>query len=86
MGGSWSGVRLWNTEDGIGQNGALGDREQACGAAFLLRLQMISNRVQRLYITRLHGGTDELLVGHMPRPAMNVLANREQTYPAGNCN
>lgn len=85
LGGSWSGVVLWDTEDGIGQTSAPDDREQACGAAFLQRLVTLSSRVHRLYITRLHGGVGQLLVGHTPRPALEVLARRERTYPAGNC-
>ena len=89
LGGSWKGVVIWNTEDGIGQDGANriapGDALQACGAAFELRLQTISNRVHRLYITRLHGGNGQLvLADHTPRPAMLVLANRQTS--AGSCN
>lgn len=84
LGGSWGRTVLWDTEDGLGQTGALSDEAQACGAAFLLRLQTITPRVYRLYVTRLHGGSDQLLVGHAPRPAMTVLANRELHY-AGGC-
>jgi hypothetical protein len=86
LGGSWRAVALWNTEDGIGQTSAPDDREQACGAAFLVRLQTITSRLHRLYITRLHGGAGQLLVDHQtPRPAMFVLARRETSYAAGNC-
>jgi hypothetical protein len=83
--GSWGAVVIWNTEDGIGQTDAPDDREQGCGAAFMVRLNTISARVRRLYITRLHGGPGQLLVGHTPRPAMTVLAERRRTYPVGNC-
>lgn len=88
LGGSWSGVEIWNTEDGIGQfsTNAPDDRLQACGAAFLQRLMNLSARVKRLYITRLHGGPGQLLLAdHTPRPALDVLANRRTTYAAGNC-
>jgi hypothetical protein len=85
FGGSWQAVELWDTEDGIGQKGALGDTAQADGAAFMIRLQSITSRVRRLYITRLHGGSDQLLVGHAPRPAACVLARRQRTYAGGAC-
>jgi hypothetical protein len=85
LGGSWGGVALWDSEDGLGQNVPIADGEQACGAAFLLRLLSISRRVDRLYITRLHGGGGQLLDGHTPRPAMDVLADRDRTYAAGHC-
>ena len=83
LGGSWAGVAIWNTEDGIGQSTAPSDGEQACGAAFMLRLATITSRVHRIYITRLHGGGGELLRAHTPRPAMTVLAQRQRT--AGSC-
>ena len=84
LGGSWGGVTIWNTEDGIGQSTAPSDTEQACGAAFVLRLEMITNRVHRLYLTRLHGGGGQLLVDHTPRPALEVLAHRQLHY-ASSC-
>ena len=85
LGGSWGSVAIWNTEDGIGQTTEPSDDEQACGAAFMLRLMTVTNRVQRLYITRLHGGGGQLLVGHTPRPAMEVLAKRELHYAGSTC-
>jgi hypothetical protein len=78
--GSWGNVVIWNTEDGIGQTSAPDDHDQACGAAFLLRLSTISSRVKRLYLTRLRGGPGTLLVGHTPRPALTVLAQRQRTF------
>ena len=80
LGGMWSATDIWDTEDGMGQNGALSDHDQACGAAFLLRLATITSRVKRVYITRLSGGTDELIDASGARPALGVLANREKTY------
>jgi hypothetical protein len=79
LGGSWASVELWDTEDGIGQKSALIDHDQACGAAFLIRLTTITSRIRRLYITRLHGGDLQLLDGHAARPALTVLAKRERT-------
>jgi len=81
LGGMWSATDLWDTEDGMGQNGALDDATQACGAAFVLRLATVTDRVKRVYITRLQGGTDEL-IDTAPRPALSVLANRQRTYAA----
>jgi hypothetical protein len=87
LGGSWAGVVIWNTEDGIGQDVPISDGEQACGAAFMMRLLTISNRVHRVYITRLHGGGGQLLVDHNTRrPAFGILANRQTQVPGGNCN
>lgn len=83
--GSWGAVVIWNTEDGVGQTSAPDDREQACAAAFLMRLHLISSRVKRLYITRLHGGPGQLLEGHTRRPAADVFANRRLAYSGGNC-
>ena len=86
LGGSWGGVEIWDTEVGVDQDAApVSDAEQACGAAFLLRLTALSPRVRRLYYTRLHGGTGELLAGHTPRAALEVLAGRRTSYPAGHC-
>jgi hypothetical protein len=84
--GSWGDVVIWNTEDGIGQMVAPDDRAQACGAAFLLRLSLIDPRVKRLYLTRLRGGPGTLLdADGSRRPAADLLANRQVSYPAGNC-
>lgn len=87
LGGSWAGVKLWDTEVGIDQDGpAISDDEQACGAAFLLRLSALSARLERVYITRVHGGTGQLVRDdHSLREAAHILANRKTTYPAGHC-
>jgi hypothetical protein len=85
--GSWGDVVIWNTEDGIGQfaDSAPTDRQQACGAAFLLRLHTISPRVKRVYLTRLSGGPGRLLDNGVPRPAFHVLAKRRRHVSGGNC-
>lgn len=84
--GSWGNVMIWNTEDGVGQTTAPDDRAQACAAAFLLRLELVSSRVKRVYLTRLRGGPGTLLLAdHTRRPAATIFANRETSYPAGNC-
>ena len=81
MDGTWADVEIWTTEDGIGQTSSPDDDAQGCGAAFLVRLQTISPRVRRLYITRLRGGPGQLLLAdHTPRPALAVLAGRQRTY------
>jgi hypothetical protein len=86
LGGSWGGAEIWDTEVGVDQDAVpISDGEQACGAAFLLRLTALSPRVKRLYYTRLHGGTGELLSGHTPRAALEVLARRETTVAGGHC-
>jgi hypothetical protein len=85
LGGSWGGVELWDTEVGMGQNGAISDDAGGCGAAFLLRLSTLSRRITRVYDTRLHGGTLELFAGQTPRPALLVLAHRQTSYAGGNC-
>jgi hypothetical protein len=82
LGGSWGHVVLWNTEDGVGQNVDPGDATQACAAAFMLRLEAITPRVHRLYLTRLHGGGGQLLDGHAPRPALTVFEQRRMQYAA----
>lgn len=85
--GSWGDVVIWNTEDGIGQfsTSAPTDREQACGAAFMLRLHTISRRVKRIYLTRLSGGPGRLVDNGAARPAFNVLAKRKRRFTGGNC-
>jgi hypothetical protein len=81
LGGSWGGVQIWDTEVGVDQDAApISNGEQACGAAFLVRLSALSPRITRVYYTRLHGGTGELLDGHVARPALDVLARRETSY------
>ena len=83
--GSWGDVIIWNTEDGVGQTSAPDDREQACAASFLLRLNTISPRIRRLYVTRLRGGAGTLITPSLvPRPAYTVLAKRQLHFP-GNC-
>ncbi|HEY8079440.1 MAG TPA: hypothetical protein VIF62_35155, partial [Labilithrix sp.] len=83
MGGSWA-KEVWDTEVGVGQFDPGPDpHEQACAAAFLLRLHTKpSARITRVYITRLKGGPGTLFDGKTPREAMNVLAHR-QTQVAG---
>jgi hypothetical protein len=84
LGGSWSHVEIWDTEVGMGQKKAYSDPEQACGAAFLLRLTALDRRITRLYYTRLHGGNEHLLDDHAPRLALHVLAERNPSL-AGKC-
>ncbi len=84
LGSSWGQVKLWDTEDGMGQKGALNDHDQACGAAFVMRSATISDRIERVLITRLHGGDLQLEVDHAPRKAFGVLAARQTTY-ASDC-
>lgn len=84
--GSWGAIELWNTEDGIGQTSAPSDDAQACGAAFLMRLQAITSRTKRLYITRLHGGAGELVRdGHVHRPALKLLQQRIRDATGVSC-
>jgi len=83
--GSWGDVIIWNTEDGVGQTSAPADGEQACAAAFLLRLSTISPRIRRLYITRLRGGAGTLITPLLgKRPAYHVLAKRQLQF-GGDC-
>jgi hypothetical protein len=91
VGGSWQNAKIWDTETGIDQsaNDVIMDGDQACGAAFVLRLTALSSRIERIYITRLHnGGTPiggALLRGNALRPAGVVLAERELTYSGKTC-
>jgi hypothetical protein len=80
LGSSWASVKIWDTEDGMGQKGALTDPQQACGAAFVMRTATISSRIERVLITRLHGGDLQIEVGHTPRAAFGVLAQRQTVY------
>ncbi len=88
LGGSWGSVKIWDTEVGSSQGETLTDEEQACGAAFLLRLSAITPRIERIYYTRLHGGGGELVEGQIgsttnppkARAALGVLVNRKTTY------
>jgi hypothetical protein len=85
LGGSWDGAQIWDTEDGAGQSESPDDHDQACTAAFMVRLQAITSRVRRLYVTRLHGGGGQLIRdGHVARPALGIFANRRTTYD-GTC-
>ena len=87
LGGSWSGVQIWDTETGIDQDAdPISDGEQACGAAFLLRSSALSARIKRIYITRLHGGSGELFTApNKARAAANVLALHEAFAPNQKC-
>jgi hypothetical protein len=80
MSGSWAGAEIWDSEDGAGQQSAPNDGDQACTAAFMVRLQTISTRVRRMYVTRLHGGNGGLIHDdHSVRPALDVFAHRDRT-------
>jgi hypothetical protein len=83
--GSWDDVVIWNTEDGVGQTSSPTDNQQACAAAFLVRLDTISSRIKRLYVTRLRGGPGTLIDGTAPRPAMTVLAKRQRQFGGADC-
>jgi hypothetical protein len=88
LGGSWGGVEIWDTEVGVSQDQPtpVPEDEFACGAAFLLRLHAkVSRRITRIYYTRMHGGSGELLVGHTPRDGAKILAKRETTVPGARC-
>lgn len=85
LAGAWEGVEIWDTEDGAGQSDAPDDHDQACTAAFMIRLQTITSRVRRMYVTRLHGGGGGLIHDdHSPRLALNIFAKRRTTYD-GTC-
>jgi hypothetical protein len=85
LGGSWANVEIWDSEDGAGQTQTPNDHDQACTAAFMLRLQAITSRVRRMYITRLNGGGGQLITtGHVARPALGIFAQRKQSYD-GTC-
>jgi hypothetical protein len=91
LGGSWQDSKIWDTETGIDQaaNDVILDGDQACGAAFVLHSSAISNRIERVYITRLHNGQTPIggaiLRGDALRPAGFVLAERETTYSGKQC-
>lgn len=87
MSGSWSKVELWDTEVGVDQTAdPIPDDEQACGAAFLMRLTVLGDRVTRLYYTRLHGGGGQLIdKNHKARPALGILQRRETSYKGHKC-
>ena len=87
LGGSWSGTAIWDTEVGMGQSAPIADHDQACGAAFLLRMTTISPRIGRLYYTRFYGGGPELFTSQsgtdVARPAFTILAKREPNGASG---
>lgn len=86
MDGTWSGVEIWNTEDGVGQMVAPDDRTQACAAAFMIRLAAISPRMKRLYITRLRGGPGTLILeGGVQRPAFKIFQGRLTSHAGASC-
>lgn len=90
LGGSWVNVKIWDSEVGVDQSATdtISDGDQACGAAFLMRLTALSPRIERMYYTRLHNGGDKggaLLDGHALRKAGVVLAQRELEYNGQKC-
>lgn len=86
FGGSWGSVQLWDTEVGVDQDGPpISNDEQACGAAFMLRVTTLSRRIKRLYYTRLHGGSGELERGHVARPALEVVQQRDMHFTKARC-
>ena len=82
LGGSWSGVEIWDTEIGVGlqTNPAPTEKRQACAAAFLVQLTDLSPRITRLYYMTFAGGNGPLFEGSTLRPAGHVLATGSLTY------
>jgi hypothetical protein len=87
LSGSWIGVKIWDTEVGVDQDGPpISEDQEACGAAFLVRVSSLSSRITRVYYTRLHGGSGQLVLDdHSLRASADVLAHRQTTYPKGKC-
>jgi len=88
MGGSWSKVEIWDNEVGVGQfsTDSPTDAEQACGAAFLIRMTALSPRINRMYLTRLRRGPGTLFMPDgSARPAMGILARRDTQAPRFTC-
>jgi len=90
--GSWKNSRVWITEIGVNHEGPKGftdEKAQACGAAFVLRLFAISDRITKVYYSHFCGAGangDSALVDacKMPareRQAFTVLRNREANVP-----
>ena len=89
---TWTGVNIWDTEVGAGQNPQTNPDTitQACAASFLLRLTAtVSPRISRIYYTR----PDETDGEHWSlfdstgaeKPSFTILADRDSAYtpPAG---
>jgi len=89
LSGSWAHVDIWDTEVGVGQfaDRAPDPTTQACTAAFMIRLHTKpTDRIKRIYITRLRGGPGTLvLADHTKRDALEVIAKRETTYAKAKC-
>ena len=88
LGGSWGGVEIWDNEIGVGlQNPTPPDENttQPCGAAFLVRLTLLSPRVTRLYYMHFLSGHGPLFDGTTLRPAGRVLAARATSYDGATC-
>ena len=83
--GSWGAVAIWDTEIGVGLQAspAPSKHEQACGAAFLVRLTDLSSRIKRVYYMRFDGGNGPLVESGSVRPAGHVLATRALDAPGG---
>jgi len=89
LGGSWAGATIWDTEIGSGQDsskrpngGALDDKTQARGAAYLLDLSTkLTSRISRIYYMGVETGAWQVLCANgNERPSFDVLAKRETTY------
>jgi hypothetical protein len=88
LGGTWSGVELWDDEISVGLQTSPAPNEnttQPCGAAFLVQLTNLSPRFRRLYYMWYSKGNGPLLDGNVLRPAGVVLANRETSYSGATC-
>jgi hypothetical protein len=87
---SWSGVQLWDTEVGVGQNGNTFDTsptndQQAQTAAFLLDItSTVSDRITRIYYTRAwepDGAWWSMFCSDgSAKPSLAVWANRQTSY------
>jgi hypothetical protein len=84
-GDRWKGAELWDTEVGVGQQGArrgdVDDRTQAEGAAYLLKVSAAAG-VSRIYYQGVEDDTDpwRITCGVRRRPSWDVLAKRQTTF------
>lgn len=78
LGGDWAKSDIWDTEIAVPQPGhdGISDNDQACGAAFLVQLTLLSPRIDRVYYMWFGRSPGYVFDNGRKRPAADVLAQK----------
>jgi hypothetical protein len=88
LGSSWGHTEIWDTEIGIGfqkDPAPNPTSTEPCGAAFLVQLTELSNRITRVYFLQFGAGRGPLVSGNDLNAAGQILASRATSFAGASC-